>query len=83
MTQKTISVTVPVTLRIDIDDVKAVDLDAVGKTLVNFMTQSYLRELIAEQLFNHIEDAHRRLIMEGTDVKVDITGAKPKITLQK
>jgi len=85
MTQKTISVTVPVTLRVDIDDLNVVDLDAIGKTLVKFMSQSYLQELIAEQLFENINDAHphRHLIVEGTDVKADTSTAKHTITLQK
>lgn len=80
MAHKTISVVVPVTLQVLVVDNGAVPLEQVGQTLVKFIDEAYVHEMIAEQLHNTVEDVHRRLMIEGTDVKADRLRAVVTIT---
>lgn len=73
MTSKVITVTVPVTLKVIVDDNKSIPLDRVSAAMVEFIGQSYVHEFVAEQLFDTVYDRFRSLPIEGTDVKADVT----------
>lgn len=86
--KKTISVTVPVTFQVDVILATADHLPKVNDTVMRTVGEAYLQELIAEQLYEAVNETHfalddngqRYVRAESTDVKADVANAVITVT---